>query len=348
MVGYVAPNQAATLSPAALEVIGKECLSPIPNWLAKLFSKPSQIVRSRQIFLKRAQPTEEALISRHGLNVSKTIIADVPIVIIEPSYVSSINKHKIILNVHGGRVGMGSARDTSSLLAAAEWGIKVYSIDYTLAPEARYPIARDECLSVYRAVVRGAQRDAQDLICMGTATGGQILLSMLLKAQEERLALPKGVILSSPLADLSGSVGDSMIANLGRDTIDASYVMQAVRQNYQPTADRGGAETDQSPLVYGLKKTKSASPVQKFDTKDPSYSPVYASYNSSFPPTVISTGTRDLMLSTSIRLSWALKDAGVRNELLVSEGMWHSFLWNEELSEAIQARAAMRKFLESL
>lgn len=38
------------------------------------------------------------------------------------------------------------------------------------------------------------------------------------------------------------------------------------------------------------------------DVRHPLYSPVYAEYDASFPPCVISVGTRDLMLSSGVRL----------------------------------------------
>jgi monoterpene epsilon-lactone hydrolase len=82
------------------------------------------------------------------------------------------------------------------------------------------------------------------------------------------------------------------------------------------------------------------------DDQDPLYSPMYADYDSSFPPTVITIGTRDVLLSTAILLYWKLKDSGVEAELFVFEGMWHGFNWEHKMPEAVQARAVVRDFLE--
>jgi epsilon-lactone hydrolase len=97
----------------------------------------------------------------------------------------------------------------------------------------------------------------------------------------------------------------------------ASFLSAMVQQNYQPD---------------GTKPT------------DPLYSPVYADYDASFPPTILSAGTRDLCLSSAVRMYWKLKEAGVKVELLVSEGMWHGFNWNETLPEAIRLRQTVREF----
>ena len=83
------------------------------------------------------------------------------------------------------------------------------------------------------------------------------------------------------------------------------------------------------------------------DLHDPAVSPIYASYDSGFPPTVINTGTRDSLMSNSVRLFWVLREAGADVELLVSEGMWHGFNWEPALPEAVRARAAVYDFLRS-
>ena len=59
--------------------------------------------------------------------------------------------------------------------------------------------------------------------------------------------------------------------------------------------------------------------------RSPLISPYYAKYKKSFPPTIFQTGTRDLLLSDSVRLHRKMKDSGVDVELSVWEGMWHGF-----------------------
>jgi epsilon-lactone hydrolase len=43
-----------------------------------------------------------------------------------------------------------------------------------------------------------------------------------------------------------------------------------------------------------------------------------------FPPTILTTGTRDLFLSNTVRVHRKLRDAGVPADLLVFEGMSHA------------------------
>ncbi len=57
----------------------------------------------------------------------------------------------------------------------------------------------------------------------------------------------------------------------------------------------------------------------------PDISPLFADVAKGFPPTLISTGTRDVLLSDCARLSTKLRAAGVDVDLRVMEGMWHVF-----------------------
>ena len=55
------------------------------------------------------------------------------------------------------------------------------------------------------------------------------------------------------------------------------------------------------------------------DLKDPLLSPVYGDMHG-FPPTILTTGTRDLLLSNTVRVHRKLREAGVEAVLQVYEG----------------------------
>jgi monoterpene epsilon-lactone hydrolase len=57
--------------------------------------------------------------------------------------------------------------------------------------------------------------------------------------------------------------------------------------------------------------------------KDPLISPVYGDMNG-FPPTILTSGTRDLLLSNTVRVHRKLRQAGVEAVLQVYEGMSHA------------------------
>jgi acetyl esterase/lipase len=59
------------------------------------------------------------------------------------------------------------------------------------------------------------------------------------------------------------------------------------------------------------------------DLRDPYLSPIFADFSKGFPPTLLSSGTRDLFLSNTVLLHRALRRAGIEAELHVFEAMSH-------------------------
>jgi monoterpene epsilon-lactone hydrolase len=59
------------------------------------------------------------------------------------------------------------------------------------------------------------------------------------------------------------------------------------------------------------------------DLTDPMLSPIYGDL-SGFPPTILISGTRDLLLSATVRTHRKLRSAGVTAELHVYEGQSHA------------------------
>src|SRR6266700_4206130 len=120
------------------------------------------------------------------------------------------------------------------------------------------------------------------------------MLAVVLKAQKLKLPMIKALGMFTPAGEISG-VGDSAVSNNRRDVQSADMALAIVRQNY----------------------------VGEMNPRDPGISPLYDTFDIDFPPTIITTGTRDIMLSNAVRLFWKLKEINVPVELLVSEGMWH-------------------------
>ena len=64
-------------------------------------------------------------------------------------------------------------------------------------------------------------------------------------------------------------------------------------------------------------------PSSPHDLKDPLLSPVYGDMHD-FPPAILTTGTRDLLLSNTVRVHRKLRQAGVEAVLQVYEGEAHA------------------------
>ncbi len=66
---------------------------------------------------------------------------------------------------------------------------------------------------------------------------------------------------------------------------------------------------------------------------DPMISPLNGDFHG-FPPTILLTGTRDLLLSNTVRTEQKLLQSGVPANLVVFEGMSHfQFTINDQIPE---------------
>jgi acetyl esterase/lipase len=83
------------------------------------------------------------------------------------------------------------------------------------------------------------------------------------------------------------------------------------------------------------------------DLKDPLISPVYGDMHG-FPPTILTTGTRDLLLSNTVRVHRKLRRAGVEATLQVYEGMSHAqYEFDDTMPESKEAFGEIASFFET-
>ena len=80
------------------------------------------------------------------------------------------------------------------------------------------------------------------------------------------------------------------------------------------------------------------------DLKDPMLSPVYGDMHG-FPPTLLTTGTRDLLLSNTVRVHRKLRQAGVEADLHVYEGQSHA-QYMRDTPEAKEAFEEIARFFD--
>lgn len=214
-----------------------------------------------------------------------------------------------MLWIHGGGFCWGEARDRTGARLADGLRWPVVSVDYPLAPEARFPLAIDHCLAAYEAGVR--ERGSRVLLG-GVSAGANLALGVLQRirasrAEGEGIPLPVGVVGLTPFGDLAGE-GDSYCVNEGRD----AYLRWRGQQQRYSRAYAGHA-----------------------DLRDPLVSPIHADWGGEvLPPAILTTGTRDLFLSDTARIHTAWCAAGGEADLVLAEGLWHSYLSDASLPES--------------
>ena len=222
-----------------------------------------------------------------------------------------------VLYLFGGGFVLGSPFEDLRITAplAHHLGRPIFAPHYRLAPEHPFPAALDDALAVYRVLLErfGAGR----LAIAGESAGGNLALALLLRARMEGLSLPAAAALLSPAADLNEG-GDSLAANAERDPTLTPEAVRSCTDHY----------------------TAGHSP------RDPLVSPLYGDFDAGFPPTLITTGTRDLFLSQAVRLSRVLRQAGAECRLHVWDGLWHVFEFYPEIPEARQSIEEIAAFLK--
>lgn len=269
-------------------------------------------------------------VNAEGAAVVLGMLDVVPVQVVEDE-IAGVKVHKVtreymtrsnrlFLYVHGGAYvyGAGNAGLLEAILIAERIGIPVISVDYRMPPAHPFPAALDDVVAVYRALVES--QPAGSIILGGTSAGGGLALAAVYRLKDLGVRLPGAIYAGTPWADLS-KTGDTMYTNEGLDRFLFSY-------------DRTLAA--QARLYAG-----------DHDMTDPLISPVYGDF-SNFPPTILTTGTRDLFLSDVARTHRKMRAAAVTADLHVYEGMSHvGYIISPGSPESIDMYKEIATFIDS-
>jgi monoterpene epsilon-lactone hydrolase len=254
-----------------------------------------------------------------GVTVRPATMAGVKVFIVMPERIAARNRNRVLVHVHGGAYVLdpGEAGTMEAIELAGLGGFKVISVDYRMPPDFPYPAAMDDAMAVYQAVLHTTK--PKNVGIFGSSTGGAMTLAMVLRAKMEHLPLPGAIAPGTPWSDMT-KTGDSFYTNSMVDNVLVS--------------DDGFLHA--AALLYA----------NGHDLKDPLLSPVYGDMHG-FPPTILSTGTRDLFLSNTVRVHRKLREAGVEAVLQVFEGQAHAqYLLDINAPETTEYNAEIARFFD--
>ena len=224
------------------------------------------------------------------------VIAGVTVREVVPASLDPAKAGRVLIHLHGGGYIMngGELSVGEAILGAHYARTRVLCVDYRMPPEHPFPAAVDDAVAVWKAVI--AEHAPASVGVFGTSAGGGLLLAMALKLKALGLPLPGALAPCTPWTDLTGA-SDSYAVNAGVDGVfsqfdDLSRAIVAVYAGETPIDD---------PLI----------------------SPVNGDF-AGFPPTIFTTGTRDLLLSDTVRCYRRMRAAGVEARLEVHEAMSHA------------------------
>ena len=217
----------------------------------------------------------------------------------------------VIVYFHGGGYVVSSPqthRDIAAHLAKAT-GARVLNVGYRLAPEYPFPAALEDAEAVYRSLLDDRCLPGR-IVLAGDSAGGGLAAALLVKLRDAGAALPAGAALLCPWADLA-CAGESYVSRADHSPVGNKEMGIMMGQLYL------GPDGDLS---------------------HPYASPVHAELTG-LPPLLIQACENEVFLDDARTLARNAEQAGVRTELQIWPGLFHT--WQIYASALDEARAAI-------
>ena len=311
-----APKAAASApaSPTGTKYKADADMQGVLDTLAGLGGKPIETLDAAEA---RRQPTPadavDAILKKQGKDTARTTLVPgvtsleqtlpgptgpLPVRIYTPA---GAGPFPLIVYFHGGgwvtadkKVYDGGARGL-----AKEANAVVVSVDYRLAPEAKFPAQHDDALATYKWAVANAavlNGDPKRLALAGESAGGNLAIATAIAARDQNLAAPVHVLSVYPIAQ---------VTNLATPSYHDSEKAKPL---------------DKAKMIWFIDKVFAKAD----DKKDPRVDLVDADLKGLAPVTLINARI-DPLRSDADLLASALKKAGVRTEHKVYDGVTHEF-----------------------
>lgn len=247
---------------------------------------------------KAFEPTAERMLQSSAAKVEWKTIDGIAVAVGTPNVMRNADRAR--LQIHGGGFAYLGGKYAAGQAAqqAAGAGCTVYSVDYRRPPDFPFPAALDDCVAVYRELLKTYA--SKKIAISGESAGGNLSATVSLKIRDLGLKLPGAIGMLTPVTDLTRE-SDTQQTNFGIDTV--------LTTSPKPTSG-----PDSIAALYA--------PGQ--DLRQPYLSPLFGDFAKGFPPTFLQSGTRDILLSDTVRMHRALVKAGIEAELHVWEAMPHS------------------------
>ncbi|WP_025597801.1 alpha/beta hydrolase [Burkholderia sp. WSM2230] len=200
----------------------------------------------------------------------------------------------MVLYCHGGGYYFCSPRTHRSIAfgLATRANAPVFSLDYRLAPEHRFPAALDDATAAYRQLIADGVAP-ESIVIAGDSAGGGLALATLVALRDAGDPLPAGGLLFSPWTDLAAT-GASIVDNDGVDPMFSGPAIARAAKVY----------------LGDMRATH------------PYASPLYADLRG-LPPLFMMAGSTEVLLDDSRRVAANACAAGVDCELEVWNKMPH-------------------------
>jgi len=278
----------------------------------KNISGDSDVGPVREMFEKVAARSRMAM----GTRIRHATIAGIECDWVVPK---TCDESRVLLFLHGGAYVMGSSKTHRAMAShiARAAGVRVLLPNYRLAPENPFPAGLEDCVAVYRQLLR-SDVSADKLMIGGDSAGGGMTMATLLSLKKAGDPMPAAACLMSPWLDLAME-GESIKTRADKDPWFHAEDMPKVVAHY----------------------------CLSNQLRDPLVSPLYGDMHG-LPPMLIQVGDHEILLSDSTRLSDKITAAGGQVTLQVWPDMWHVFqFFVGKMPESKRAIQDMGVFLKA-
>lgn len=207
----------------------------------------------------------------------------------------------LVVYYHGGGWVLADKNvyDGGARGIAKEANAVVVSVDYRLAPEAKFPAQHDDALTTYKWAIQNAASingDPRRMAIAGESAGGNLAIATAMAARDQHLTLPLHVVAVYPITQAT-------------DLATPSYV------------DSAQAKPLNKPMMEWFAKYALGKPEDK---KDPRIDLVHANLKG-LPPVTLINARIDPLRSDADMLEVSLRKAGVKVTHNIYDGVTHEF-----------------------
>jgi len=303
----------STISPEARAALAAGAATPAASRPASgdLQAWRQAVVASEAMW----EPVAAQMLSACRSKVETRPIAGVTCYVSTPPGLAEPDRSRVYMYLHGGALvfGGGGFAKAYGAATADRIGVTTVSVDYRMPPDHPFPAAPEDCLAVYRELIK--THDPGRVVIGGSSAGGNLAAATALMIRDRGLPLPAAVILLTPEVDLTEA----------GDTFQTNVLLDVQLKGGLPECN----------LLYA----------GGHDLTDPYVSPLFADFAPGFPPTLIQSGTRDVFLSNSVLMHRKLRKAGVEAQLHVWEAMPHGGFGQGDAPENREIDEEVRRFI---
>ncbi|WP_026969106.1 alpha/beta hydrolase [Algoriphagus terrigena] len=196
-------------------------------------------------------------------------------------------------------------------------GAVAVHVEYSLSPEAKYPVALNECFAATKWVASNGKEigvDGSRLAVVGNSAGGNLTAAVALKAKAENGPELKFQVLFWPVTD--ANLETHSYNQFAEDRFLTKNMMRWFWNHYSEPGQR--AEIYASPLQATLEELKG------------------------LPPTLVQTAENDVLRDEGEAYARKLNEAGVPVSMVRYQGMIHDYGLLNPLAGIPEIQSALR------